>query len=97
MFCSGFSMPLSLLRSAPQDELLGLDVPEMGMPGYSNEDMVFHGNRFRSPLLIGTPALLPLRAPAKTAWLERRSSQWTTRLLIILERRVDLLCLLNKE
>ena len=27
---------LKLLRSAPADELMGLDMPEMGMPGYTN-------------------------------------------------------------
>jgi ammonium transporter, Amt family len=33
-----------LLRSAPADELMGLDVPEMGMLGYTNVDVVMpHG------------------------------------------------------
>jgi Amt family ammonium transporter len=33
-----------LLRSAPADELMGLDVPEMGMVGYTNVDVVMpHG------------------------------------------------------
>jgi ammonium transporter, Amt family len=31
-----------LLRSAPADELKGLDVPEMGMLGYTNVDVVMH-------------------------------------------------------
>ena len=31
------------LRSKPADELAGLDVPEMGAQGYSNDDMVMHG------------------------------------------------------
>ena len=34
----------NLLRSAPADELTGLDVPEMGMQGYTNVDVVMpHG------------------------------------------------------
>jgi ammonium transporter, Amt family len=33
-----------LLRSAPADELMGLDLPEMGMPGYTNVDVIMpHG------------------------------------------------------
>ncbi len=34
-----------LLRSAPADELMGLDVPEMGMLGYTNVDVVMPGGR----------------------------------------------------
>ena len=44
---------VGVLRSDPHDELLGLDVPEMGMPGYAGEDMVFHGNRIRSHVGMG--------------------------------------------
>jgi ammonium transporter, Amt family len=36
---------LKLLRSAPADELMGLDVPEMGMVGYTNVDVVMPGGR----------------------------------------------------
>ncbi len=36
---------LKQLRSAPQDELLGLDIPEMGTPGYTNADVVMPGGR----------------------------------------------------
>jgi len=32
-----------VLRSAPADELAGLDLPEMGAPGYTNDDVVMHG------------------------------------------------------
>lgn len=32
-----------VLRSAPGDELAGLDLPEMGAPGYTNDDLVMHG------------------------------------------------------
>ena len=31
------------LRARPQDELAGLDVPEMGAPGYTTDDVVMHG------------------------------------------------------
>ena len=40
---------LGVLRSSPQDELRGLDLPEMGMPGYANDDMVFYGSRIPQP------------------------------------------------
>jgi hypothetical protein len=33
------------LRSTPADELMGLDVPEMGMVGYANVDVVMPGGR----------------------------------------------------
>jgi Amt family ammonium transporter len=36
---------LKLLRSLPADELTGLDVPEMGMVGYTNVDVVMPGGR----------------------------------------------------
>jgi Amt family ammonium transporter len=36
---------LKLLRAAPTDELMGLDVPEMGMLGYTNVDVVMPGGR----------------------------------------------------
>jgi ammonium transporter, Amt family len=36
---------LKLLRSAPADELMGLDVPEMGMVGYTNVDVVMPGGK----------------------------------------------------
>jgi Amt family ammonium transporter len=34
---------LKLFRSAAIDELKGLDIPEMGTTGYTNEDIVMHG------------------------------------------------------
>jgi Amt family ammonium transporter len=36
---------LKLLRSVPADELMGLDMPEMGMIGYTNVDVVMAGGR----------------------------------------------------
>jgi ammonium transporter, Amt family len=36
---------LKLLRTTPADELMGLDVPEMGMVGYTNVDIVMPGGR----------------------------------------------------
>jgi Amt family ammonium transporter len=40
---------LKLLRSAPADELLGLDMPEMGLKGYINDDEVMHSGRLHIP------------------------------------------------
>jgi ammonium transporter, Amt family len=34
-----------LLRSKPQDEIMGLDMPEMGALGYNNVDLRMHGSR----------------------------------------------------
>lgn len=57
VFVSGFIFfkllsALGILRSKPEDELAGLDLPEMGAPGYTNDDVVMHGGlsgpRFRS-------------------------------------------------
>lgn len=43
-----------VLRSEPAHELSGLDMPEMGAPGYTNDDLVMHGggsgSRFRGAL-----------------------------------------------
>lgn len=43
-----------VLRSDPAHELSGLDMPEMGAPGYTNDDLVMHGgvsgSRFRGAL-----------------------------------------------
>jgi ammonium transporter, Amt family len=36
---------IKLLRSNPADELMGLDLPEMGMPGYTNVDVIMPGGR----------------------------------------------------
>jgi ammonium transporter, Amt family len=39
---------LKLLRSEPSDELMGLDMPEMGMVGYTNVDVIMpHGSLTR--------------------------------------------------
>jgi Amt family ammonium transporter len=35
------------LRAKPEDELVGLDLPEMGAPGYTTDDVVMHGGRMR--------------------------------------------------
>jgi ammonium transporter, Amt family len=40
---------LKLLRSAPADELLGLDMPEMGLKGYIHDDEVMHSGRLHIP------------------------------------------------
>lgn len=40
---------LKLLRSEPADELLGLDMPEMGLKGYIDDDEVMHSGRLRIP------------------------------------------------
>ena len=47
---------LKLLRSDPKDELMGLDVPEMGTQGYSSVDVHMHGNALprQSPRVSGT-------------------------------------------
>ncbi|MEZ4559717.1 MAG: hypothetical protein R2854_25305 [Caldilineaceae bacterium] len=36
---------LGILRSSAHDELAGLDIPEMGMPGYTSDDVVMHNGR----------------------------------------------------
>ena len=36
---------LKLLRSNPQDEIMGLDMPEMGALGYNTVDIRMHGGR----------------------------------------------------
>jgi ammonium transporter, Amt family len=52
--CSyGFFKVLSackLLRVAPTDELAGLDLPEMGLSGYTNDDVVMHGGRVKQKI-----------------------------------------------
>jgi Amt family ammonium transporter len=52
---------LKLLRSDPAHEVHGLDVPEMGVPGYTNVDVVMPGGNFRTP----RPAIRPGAAAAK--------------------------------
>jgi Amt family ammonium transporter len=52
-----------VLRSAPADELMGLDVPEMGAPGYTNDDVVMHGGMSGSRI---RGALSPTRALGTT-------------------------------
>jgi Amt family ammonium transporter len=46
-----------LLRSEAAHELAGLDLPEMGVPGYSGDDMVFggSGHRIRPPIAQTRP------------------------------------------
>ena len=50
---------LGILRSKPADELAGLDLPEMGAPGYTNDDVVMHGGlpggRFRGSISPARP------------------------------------------
>jgi len=38
---------VGLLRSDPHHEITGLDMPEMGAPGYSNVDIRMPGGRLR--------------------------------------------------
>lgn len=42
----------NLLRTSAHDELLGLDLPEMGVTGYTSEDLVFHTMKMRQPLTV---------------------------------------------
>ncbi len=51
---------LKVLRSAPADELMGLDIPEMGVPGYTSVDVLMHGGR----LIPQTPGQARSSAPA---------------------------------
>jgi ammonium transporter, Amt family len=54
-----------VLRSDPAAEMAGLDLPEMGAPGYTNDDLVMHGGRPGSRLrgAMSTPRT-PSPAPA---------------------------------
>ncbi|MBK6563573.1 MAG: ammonium transporter [Dehalococcoidia bacterium] len=52
---------LKLLRSEPAHELHGLDLPEMGVPGYTNVDVLMPGGNFRTP----RPAIRPGRRPGR--------------------------------
>jgi Amt family ammonium transporter len=36
---------LKLLRASPKDEIMGLDMPEMGAPGYTTVDIRMPGGR----------------------------------------------------
>jgi Amt family ammonium transporter len=47
---------LKLLRSAPGDELAGLDMPEMGVPGYTTVDVLMPGGRLSQQV----PGLRPV-------------------------------------
>jgi ammonium transporter, Amt family len=47
---------LKLLRAAPADELMGLDVPEMGMLGYTNVDVIMPGGRLARQVPVRRPA-----------------------------------------
>ncbi|MCS6825290.1 MAG: hypothetical protein NZ553_01615, partial [Caldilinea sp.] len=48
---------LGILRSEPEDELAGLDLPEMGAAGYTNDDVVMHGGRIGPRFKGSTGAL----------------------------------------
>jgi ammonium transporter, Amt family len=52
---------MRLLRSLPSDELSGLDMPEMGLPGYTNDDVIMHGGRLK----LHTPSLFVLSETEK--------------------------------
>jgi Amt family ammonium transporter len=49
-----------VLRSDPAAEMAGLDLPEMGAPGYTNDDVVMHGgmpgSRFRGAVSTPRPS-----------------------------------------
>jgi len=57
---------MGILRSKPEDELAGLDLPEMGAPGYTNDDMVMHGG-LSGPRFKGSTSAL--RSAATTTIL----------------------------
>lgn len=59
---------MGILRSRPEDELAGLDLPEMGAPGYTNDDMVMHGGVSGARFKRSTRAL---RSTATTTILPR--------------------------
>jgi Amt family ammonium transporter len=48
---------LKLLRSNPADELVGLDLPEMGMPGYTNVDVVMPHGRLSNQMPARRPKM----------------------------------------
>jgi Amt family ammonium transporter len=50
-----------VLRSKPADELAGLDLPEMGAPGYTNDDLVMQGGISGSRI---RGAMSPTRPPS---------------------------------
>ncbi len=55
-----------VLRSDPAAEMAGLDLPEMGAPGYTNDDLVMHGGMPGSRLrgAMSTPRTPSTTAPA---------------------------------
>lgn len=57
---------LKLLRSEPAHELHGLDLPEMGVPGYTNVDVLMPGGNFRTP----RPAIRPAGIAATISTLK---------------------------
>ena len=50
---------LRLLRSRPADELMGLDMPEMGVLGYSTVDMKMPGGRLTGQTPVVRPTIMP--------------------------------------
>ena len=57
-----------VLRSKPADELAGLDLPEMGAPGYTNDDLVMQGGMSGSRI---RGAMTPNRPPSTAAPVTR--------------------------
>lgn len=53
-----------VLRSKPEHELAGLDVPEMGSPGYTNDDLVMHGGKSGGRI---RGSVSPVRTPVATS------------------------------
>lgn len=52
---------LKLLRSLPEHELTGLDMPEMGAPGYTSVDVHMPGGRLSQQVPSVRPASLPAK------------------------------------
>ncbi len=52
---------VKLLRVAPGVELSGLDIPEMGVPGYTQVDVIMPGGRLSPQMPASRPASAPLK------------------------------------
>jgi len=50
-----------MLRAAPAAELTGLDIPEMGVPGYTQVDVIMPGGRLHPQMPASRPASAPLK------------------------------------
>jgi Amt family ammonium transporter len=52
---------VKLLRVAPGVELAGLDIPEMGVPGYTQVDVIMPGGRLSPQMPASRTASAPLK------------------------------------